>query len=269
MPNRTEDRHNPTFCEPSAEVSSFRAGLGSAPDIRQGVSTAHIQVKGIKCDRISALSSAGCLDFGVSPGVKAPLLEIARRKLAFVQHAIDLVHSEESTTTKNHLVVSKDQLWSALVADRILHRMPPPAAYKAFLAEWLHFMDVMAHTRDSQHLQEIVQHRERGGGSLAGVLWEDEQGNRLEYYNSSMMEACHSRCFGITESGRMCLGPPFTEIGDGVFVVYGARTPLLIRQVQVLEKVGTFDLVGEAYVQGIMMGEMLDYVGLEVVVELQ
>jgi hypothetical protein len=71
------------------------------------------------------------------------------------------------------------------------------------------------------------------------------------------------RRFAITERGYMGMIPPYSEIGDVVFIIPGAQVPFLLRC-----KEGTDDgldvpsekkwqLVGESYFQGMMDGEML------------
>jgi hypothetical protein len=62
------------------------------------------------------------------------------------------------------------------------------------------------------------------------------------------------RRFFITESGRYGLGPPDTQEGDVVAVVFGLSVPLVLRRAEN----GHYRVVGESYVHGIMKGEMIE-----------
>ncbi|KAJ4296624.1 hypothetical protein N0V90_006672 [Kalmusia sp. IMI 367209] len=58
----------------------------------------------------------------------------------------------------------------------------------------------------------------------------------------------------ITKEGYLGLGPKDMRDGDVVVVVFGAEVPLVLRKAPE----GGYELVGEAYVNGIMDGEVLD-----------
>src|SRR6266536_4719840 len=60
------------------------------------------------------------------------------------------------------------------------------------------------------------------------------------------------RSFFMTETGYMGLGPALMQPGDKVCVLYGWRTPMLLREVGESNR-----FVGECYVYGMMMGEMI------------
>jgi len=62
----------------------------------------------------------------------------------------------------------------------------------------------------------------------------------------------------LTAKGRLGLGPKDMRNGDIVAVVFGAEVPLVLRE----EADGRYLLVGEAYVDGIMDGEVME-MGLE------
>jgi hypothetical protein len=53
-----------------------------------------------------------------------------------------------------------------------------------------------------------------------------------------------------TADDSVGLGPPAAECGDGVFLVMGCGTPLVLRQRQ-----GEWILVGDCYLHGVMKGE--------------
>lgn len=62
------------------------------------------------------------------------------------------------------------------------------------------------------------------------------------------------RKLAITEKGYIGLVPAETERGDLVCVLYGGQMPFILRAIEGSEK---YELIGEAYVHGIMDGEAL------------
>ncbi|KAK1749819.1 heterokaryon incompatibility protein-domain-containing protein [Echria macrotheca] len=71
---------------------------------------------------------------------------------------------------------------------------------------------------------------------------------------SLLVGGCIHR-FGMTETGRMVLVPPLAAVGDVICVGVGFGAPLLLRE-EVVGNGSTYKLVGEAYVDGIMDGEL-------------
>ncbi|RYP65877.1 hypothetical protein DL769_006194 [Monosporascus sp. CRB-8-3] len=80
----------------------------------------------------------------------------------------------------------------------------------------------------------------------------------------SVAAVCHGRKFFITENGFFGVGPAATKIGDAVHILLGADVPFLLRQKNMCgryELDGAWSLVGECYVQGLMVGEAVRAVG--------
>ncbi|KAM0242332.1 hypothetical protein ACHAPO_000746 [Fusarium lateritium] len=67
------------------------------------------------------------------------------------------------------------------------------------------------------------------------------------------------RGFAITAGGWFVVGPDIMQGGDVVVVLYGGKVPFLIRR----REGGTWMLVGECYVHGMMSGEVLEFKGLQ------
>lgn len=61
-----------------------------------------------------------------------------------------------------------------------------------------------------------------------------------------------SRAFAITERGYMGFVRPGTRVGDGVCILYGCPSPLVIRPDE-----GEYLLVGDCCFEGMMLGEMV------------
>ncbi|KAH8896328.1 HET-domain-containing protein [Thozetella sp. PMI_491] len=64
-----------------------------------------------------------------------------------------------------------------------------------------------------------------------------------------------SRCFFVTSRGYFALGPKDVQPGDKVVVLHGAHVPFILRPCRRQNK--GFRMVGEAYVSGIMQGEVV------------
>jgi hypothetical protein len=72
-------------------------------------------------------------------------------------------------------------------------------------------------------------------------------------FAASFNSIMRSRSFFSTTDGYVGLGPEFILPGDSICLIYGMRTPFIIRK---REPKGYF-LVGECYVHGAMYGEAL------------
>ncbi|KAI8673285.1 Cyclic nucleotide-binding domain-containing protein [Fusarium keratoplasticum] len=71
---------------------------------------------------------------------------------------------------------------------------------------------------------------------------------------ASLLEPVYERRLGRGENGFLALLPGEAEVGDRIVLVKGGRVPLLLRR----DEEGMYRLVGEAYVHGIMDGEMFE-----------
>lgn len=76
-----------------------------------------------------------------------------------------------------------------------------------------------------------------------------------ELFQSQMCAMVGKRPF-VTRTGYVGMAPGITEPGDVVVVLFGGQTPFVLRPAAG-EPEGFFNLLGEAYCDGIMDGEML------------
>jgi hypothetical protein len=81
----------------------------------------------------------------------------------------------------------------------------------------------------------------------------EEFQNRARKFMDSFSRFCDNRRFFRSEAGRLGWGPDQMRKGDVVCVVNGMDVPLVLRR---LEK--GFEVIGDAYVHGIMEGEIMD-----------
>ncbi|KAH8746880.1 heterokaryon incompatibility protein-domain-containing protein [Hyaloscypha finlandica] len=86
------------------------------------------------------------------------------------------------------------------------------------------------------------------------VCFEPDNRN-LERYAENANNALCGRAFFITSKGYIGIGPDDMAKGDTVAILYGARTPFILRN---LKKSGKWKLLGDCYVHGIMSGEALE-----------
>jgi len=88
---------------------------------------------------------------------------------------------------------------------------------------------------------------------------------KAEHFVAAFERHGADRVLFTTESGYLGLGSEGTKVGDYVGLLYGAKVPFLLRQVERLDSVlprqesTEFQLVSECYVRGIMHGEGLQY----------
>ena len=103
--------------------------------------------------------------------------------------------------------------------------------------------------------QEIRSHVEGIASSRAPEEFERElldATERTSRFNSFCGHSLLRKRFCITMEGRMGAVPPFCKEGDVICIIYGARTPYILREVND----GKFRLVGCCYIHGSMMGEI-------------
>ncbi|KAG4428617.1 hypothetical protein IFR05_015900 [Cadophora sp. M221] len=82
--------------------------------------------------------------------------------------------------------------------------------------------------------------------------------HRADCYFHRMMNMTNERLVFRTVSGRVGLGPEYIAPGDKVAIFLGAQTPFVIREVSVRDGRMSHILIGEAYVDGVMEGELFD-----------
>jgi hypothetical protein len=73
-----------------------------------------------------------------------------------------------------------------------------------------------------------------------------------------LLEHVYERRLGRGEDGSLILLPERAQIGDRVVLVKGGRQPLVLRRDDRSDRQGQYELVGEAYVHGVMDGEKFE-----------
>jgi Heterokaryon incompatibility protein (HET) len=75
----------------------------------------------------------------------------------------------------------------------------------------------------------------------------------LKEWQTAMVSAVHNRRFSVTARGRMILAPLDVRCDDLICVLNGGDVPFVLRPIDR----GTYQLVGECYVHGLMNGEAI------------
>lgn len=92
-----------------------------------------------------------------------------------------------------------------------------------------------------------------------GNMDENEHNFIIEMENNSIM-----RRFCILGAGnQIALVPEHTEIGDVIAIVKGGPVPLVLRQMPegVVNRSAAYELIGDAYIPGMMLGEVVQKQG--------
>jgi hypothetical protein len=86
-----------------------------------------------------------------------------------------------------------------------------------------------------------------------------DSGARKDAYlhplTSSMLSNLYKARFFITREGRLGFGPLDTRKGDLIVVLQGADVPFVVRE---CDNDGVYAILREAYVSGLMFGEMFE-----------
>ncbi|KAK5652709.1 hypothetical protein OQA88_10303 [Cercophora sp. LCS_1] len=178
-------------------------------------------------------------------------------------------------------------LWRTVIADTAWDKHPAPVDFgHAFVHNYIGMLicrtaSDWTTTRFERELEDMVRHIQRlrsvdpasvfpDGDEmrrLAHMLkGEDLEHNRellievmgkVEELGAHMNRACVHRRLARTDFNLLSLVPMSTEAGDSIWILPGMSTPFVFREMPN----GNVELIGEAYVHGIMFGEAMD--GLE------
>jgi hypothetical protein len=148
----------------------------------------------------------------------------------------------------------RDAFWRAFVADFHLWRKtryphlpflaPPPDKAR----DWI----ILAlHRSTHGKLADNIHHK----------LWGNPPNDDLSHDNWSLvfhsLDSVVAGCPFVTAGGWLGFGPTCMEPGDVVVVLAGADVPFIVRRKD--DESGEFLLVGEAYVDGLMFGELFEH----------
>ncbi|KAJ4354369.1 uncharacterized protein N0V89_006104 [Didymosphaeria variabile] len=205
----------------------FSASGSSTPDVSFSSRNGHmvLHLEGYRLDTVSATKPAFDMDQVLQPGA-FPRAQIA---LQGRYRALWELQRSRWDNLFRTCVTDIEPVWGADL--HIKYRRSTPRLRRELYGE-------LAHATD-----------ESGGFEASWEL----PASRLD-----ILYRHNGRRPFITRGGYLGLGPKDMRKGDIVVVVSGAEVPLILREVPE----GGYKLVGEAYVDGVMDGEVLD-MGLE------
>ncbi|KAI0411610.1 HET-domain-containing protein [Xylaria grammica] len=253
VPNFCEERTCYPYSNVFKEDANFRASGGLSQDLELDNETNSLIIKAIKIDKVLDLSEFGVLDWGLQEREVVDLLKILPIMHGFVHAAIDLCEKHPGLPYAPHRM-AHDRLWWALIAGRVIAgeptRIPADAKFEEVFQHWLVHLDHLAGARDWPHYIELLEEVPEDGMVFIADGTETT-------YQFSVVDACWGRRLAITASGCLCVVPPRTKVGDSVIIPFGSQTPFLIRERDVQSEGIGYELVGEAWVDGVMQGEMI------------
>jgi len=149
------------------------------------------------------------------------------------------------------------KLWQTLVADRDPQGNPPPHWYKAACEHCLSFQTNNGHI----NINTILQHRRNLQSGFRDIVYDYLCRVRAVTWNRSFLRG-NPICSATTNTcdfehdELVGFGPPRTEKGDVIAILYGCSVPVILRPTQngSGEHLG-YLFVGEAYIYGKMDDE--------------
>lgn len=94
--------------------------------------------------------------------------------------------------------------------------------------------------------------------------WIQEAITAINLWNSNRIMCSAGRAFCVTKRGYVGMVPPGSEVGDMICILRGLNTPFVLRETKSTGKRRTkrdkkrrVQLVGEAYIHGMMDGEAI------------
>jgi hypothetical protein len=186
---------------------------------------------GLIVDDVSAAFRAPFVDFYLGSDLAGDVENKRRRreemKEACRQWEADVSKLPPDADPYRETCGRREAFWRTLIADRDYYwRGPPPA-------EW-----------------------DFSGRFEAWMCGRDDSACREAYtrpFSDAAIVRCLYRSFIVTERGYLGLGRNSTQRGDTVCVLRGGNVPFILRK----KDDGYYELVGEAYVHGIMDGSFV------------
>ncbi|KAK5683574.1 hypothetical protein LTS10_005107 [Elasticomyces elasticus] len=96
----------------------------------------------------------------------------------------------------------------------------------------------------------------RGRFPAAGLVEDDAEARDGHAYLEALSRWLRNRCFFITSTGYIGIGPKVMRDDDLVAILYGSSVPVVLRRKEACPDV--FLVVGSAYVTGVMHGEAVE-----------
>ena len=253
VPDFTEERA--CFLFTSTIHPTYSAGGQSQAAAEPGHLSRSLNIRALEVDRIMGVSASGAYTIGAVEGQHVSISHLLRTKKAFIDGVLQLCTVHGNLWPAGEDVI-RDRLWFSLVAGRMQSKQVD-ARFREVFPCWLGILEQLARAGDVDALDAGPQSSENDEGAQAlQRFWED---GSIKQYDVAVTEAAYGKRFAITAGGRLCLVPPLTEVSDAVVIPLGAQTPFLVREAPLAPGAAerAHRLVGEAYVEGCMYGELM------------
>lgn len=243
VPDPSEARYGEMFSISNPhekEGPCFEASGHSTPCVRTGGDRKTIVVEGVIRDSLVSLSACKYTKKAVRATQKGA------GRYDFLLAAFDLIVAMENGPPVSWQKSMVDDLFNTLLTAASLIANPHLKSSQMPEASYFEYMNLT-----QQHVARDLAER------IFLYTLQDVPEPKLAGF-ASFDRMALGRLFGITKARRFCFVPPLANVNDVVFVPSGAQVPYLIRPSGSIDGQETWELVGEAYVQGIMMGEGFD-----------
>jgi hypothetical protein len=157
----------------------------------------------------------------------------------------------------SRLINLPDTIWRTLCADRDEKGEPAPRFYRVAMLHLLHISTVAPEPDDSTNLLDHISSIDIE--ELLGT----ETPNHVKIFLTVVRDVIwNRRTFRSkgnyrTDIPLIGLVPQNARVGDQICVLYGCSVPVVLRKLSVSNDKSCWQLVGDAYVHGIMDGEAI------------
>ena len=150
----------------------------------------------------------------------------------WVTNAISIAFPGKTITKEAH-----ENLWRTFCCNRTDDKKIPPYDWSEYFSAWVTWM-----TRPEEKMSKM-------NGRQA-----HEMSLRSTRFMNSFGVWCYNRRFFRSNQGRFGWAPDQARPGDKLCILNGLAVPLILRA----KDSGRFEIIGDAYVHGIMDGEVVD-----------
>jgi hypothetical protein len=246
-----------------SEGGDYHACGSTRPIIVPSVNSHKLIIHGICIDQIGRIGSdlPGWIDFKGEKTVEAKAALKSRVTFSWYEEARSLSQQCSSDPYRNGQPLS-EAFWRTLIGDRTRTEYPAPLIQGEYCRLW-------------EEITRIV--LETPPDLLRGVAKEFIAGNNVppelqqgaEQFEYDLGTWAGTRRFCVSDNGFIGLVPHQSLPGDKICIFLGAQAPFIVRSKPSKNadggpEVEEYELVGTAYVHGVMNGEMM---GPEVNVE--
>lgn len=202
-------------------------------------------VSGINVDYVDSMGSI--LEVQKSEENRPGGLSIQQRYLLWHDEALALSKELPKGSYRRSMSLS-EAFWRAIIGDKTSTQRPAPPVYAEYYRAWKESL----RSDDSRWL--LVS---KGKDSDQSSDNEDllEHMLKVTRFNLALRFCSGERRFCITKGGFMGLVPKYTQPGDEICLFSGGQTPFVLRGDHTTQP-ETHQLVGEAYIHGMMDSEM-------------